>query len=410
MIENSLSRRNLVGNDKIHIFIDTNIFISSSYNFQEGKLATIRRYCNEGLIELVISSVVQREVEEHIKRDLEECYEKISKHLISERRLNFLRNEPTFLQVLRLLSSQGFVDKVTHGFSKYLKETDCKILDTTFVKIEDVLADLFNMKPPFESKKQNEFKDSIIIYSLIEFQKSIASNVWIASEDKGFCRALESNPGFTVFSSLEQLLNKVNEIVKADQFIGIKDFFSNEMDPHTILDRIEEKILEAKIALSRDYYEDLEVIEISDVMYRLFSIEEIENEFAEVSLEAECKLRISYTFFDEENSVYDTIDHEYSYQHIGEIEEQHVVRFPFNIGLSIDKEKMVISSFEIDELYGPISLGDDTLLERERIDDVPDLYQPDEEWIGYTTCPNCGEHISFENDGLNGFCDKCTPQ
>ena len=27
----------------------------------------------------------------------------------------------------------------------------------------------------------------------------------------------------------------------------------------------------------------------------------------------------------------------------------------------------------------------------------------------YTTCPDCGQPISFENDAGNGFCKDCAP-
>ena len=41
------------------------------------------------------------------------------------------------------------------------------------------------------------------------------------------------------------------------------------------------------------------------------------------------------------------------------------------------------------------------------------LYETgEEEYLegAYTTCPDCGCKINFENDGGNGFCINCAPE
>lgn len=65
-------------------------------------------------------------------------------------------------------------------------------------------------------------------------------------------------------------------------------------------------------------------------------------------------------------------------------------------------------SIENIESDGNLVLGDETCVESERIDSL--FEEEPDEWIGskfYTTCPDCGCNIAFENDGGNGFCSSC---
>ncbi|WP_347488521.1 PIN domain-containing protein [Desulfoscipio sp. XC116] len=392
-------------NERITVFLDTNIFLKASYNFQNGKLATIRRYCDEGFIDLVVSSVVCREVETHIKKDLEECYGKI-KHLLSERRLVALRSEPDFSRFLAFLSTETMVEKVLSQFSDFLEDTHCTIIGTGAVQVENVLSDLFAMRPPFETKKQDEFKDSIILYSLRDYQRALSIPIWAVSDDTGFRKALEGDINFLLFTSTEDMLNKVNAKVKADQYIKIKEYINEQNGMRYIVNRLEEVLFDAAVSPDIDLFDDAQVIAVDSIKYRLDTIDEIDNEMAVVSMEAECNINISYTFFDEENSVYDTIDHEYAYQHIGEVNEEHLVRFPFCILLSLFDDTIDIDKIDVEDGRLLLSLDEETLIKSERVDDIS-FNGPDEEWIGYMTCPTCGCQITFKNDGGNVFCSKC---
>lgn len=391
------------------VFLDTNIFIKASYNFQSGKLATIRRYCEEGFIDLVVSSVVCREVEAHIRKDMQECYEKIYKHLLSERRLSALRDEPDFSRLLPFFSAEAMVEKVLDQFSRFLEYTHCTIIDTSAVQIENVLSDLFSMRPPFETKKQDEFKDSIILYSLRDYQQALSVPIWTVSDDQGFRKALEGDHKFPFFSSAEDMLNQVNARIMADQYISIKEYINEQNEMRHIVSRLEEILFDAAVSPDIDLFDDAEVVAVNSSKYRLDTIDEIDNKQAVISMEAECNINISYTFFDEENSVYDTVDHEYAYQHIGEVSEEHLVRFAFHILLNLTDDTINIDTVDIEDGQLSLSLDEETLISSERVDDIPVDNGQDEEWIGYTTCPTCGCQITFENDGGNGFCSQCTP-
>ncbi len=394
--------------ERITVFLDTNIFIKASYNFQSGILNTIRRYCEERFIDLIISSVVCREVEIHIKKDMHECFQKIDKHLLSERRLNALKLDPDFSLVWDLFSAESIVQKTLSQFSHFLEVTNCTIIGTSAVQIENVLSDLFAMCPPFEFNKQDEFKDSIILYSLRDYQKALSASIWTVSNDKGFCKALQDDPNFLLFSSAEDMLNHVNEKMQADQYIRIKEYINGKNEMRYITSRLEEILFDAAVSPDINQFDDTEVVAVNSIKYRLDTIDEIDKKHAAVSMEAECNINISYTFFDEENSIYDTVDHEYAYQHTGEVVEEHLVRFTFHILLGLSENSININTIDIEDGRLFFSLDDETLISSERVDDIPLDDSPDEEWMGYMICPTCGCQITFDNDGGSGICSKCT--
>jgi hypothetical protein len=401
-------RINTMPEKKAYVFLDTNIFISSSYNFEKGRLATVKRYSQEGFIQLISSTVVCREVQAHVKKDLQEGYDAVNRSILTNKTFSALKDDPDFPPISNYFIPENMINKLNDKFEKYLQDTNCVVIDTSTVKIENVLSDLFAMEPPFEKKKQDEFKDSIILYSLKNYQKVINDPIWIVSEDNGFRKALDSFPGFVLLSSVESMLDKANELFKADQYISAKEYICAENDSKYILQKLEEILYDADVFPDFDLFEEAEVAGVHSVKYKLKTIDEIDHNTATVSMIAECDLTVNYTFSDEENSVYDTVDHEYAYQHTGEINEEHKVRFCFSLSLNFYENNIEITSVYVDENRLSLNLDDETLVHRERVDDLPfDEDEPD--WIGYTTCPTCGCQINHENDGGNGFCIRCAP-
>lgn len=59
-------------NFPISVFIDSQVFIQESYDFgSKGKLSYFKRLVDNGKVKLLTSIIVKREVEHHLKTDLE---------------------------------------------------------------------------------------------------------------------------------------------------------------------------------------------------------------------------------------------------------------------------------------------------------------------------------------------------
>ena len=89
------------------------------------------------------------------------------------------------------------------------------------------------------------------------------------------------------------------------------------------------------------------------------------------------------------------------------------VHLDFNATLKVEADKdgkifevIEIEDFEIEDLRSGIKIDanedDDIELLHSSLENIEEDYFP-----GYSTCPDCGSKINFENDGGNGFCVKC---
>ena len=88
--------------------------------------------------------------------------------------------------------------------------------------------------------------------------------------------------------------------------------------------------------------------------------------------------------------------------------------FDFAISLNVDSgdygKAVTITGVDdcsLDGVLGSIDLNvadaDEVEVLHSSMDDYDDAECPN----AYTTCPDCGCKINFENDGGNGFCVKC---
>lgn len=391
------------------VTMDTNVFIKAGFDFLGDNLQRIARYCEEGFIQLVISSVVKREVETHIRNDINDITTQISSRVMKSCLASW-RRKPEFSQFITMLGSDRIIEYTNKCFSEFITTTNCEIIDTHAVSIDNLLSDHFEMRPPFEPDKPCEFKDAIIVHSLRNYQHEKGKPILVVSGDAGFKKALNNDDCFTIFDTINEMFDYINRRYKAEYYIKIKGYLTTEDVAYNILRQLQNMILSADYCLDVDLYGDLKILDIHSCKYKLVTIDAIDDEMANLTMKAECRLSLAYIFFDEDNSVYDSVDHEYEYQHYGEVREVHDVGFDFSLSLHYISNPIQITQFSINDAVIELSLDDDTLIERKRIDKLPYEDEVFNEWIGFKKCRNCGCQLTDENDDGNGYCIKCSTE
>ena len=95
------------------------------------------------------------------------------------------------------------------------------------INIEQVINDYVEGKFPFEASKPAEFKDAIIIQSLLEYQKlNNEQKIYIVTNDKGF-RAALNNKGNHTCKDINEFLELVTESI--DDLVGkLNSYLINE--------------------------------------------------------------------------------------------------------------------------------------------------------------------------------------
>lgn len=393
----------------LFVFLDTNIIMKTGFNFNGGALLNLKKYHDAGVVSVITNQIIVNEVENNIKHQIKEAASRIKNYIERLYCINELRHSEEHKGIFQDFRKQNWEFYIVNQWKRYLKETDCQVLQNTNVSLELLLDDYFNGRAPFESRqeKKHEFPDAIVIMSLLRFaEENPISMVIVATEDKGWGKALEHRKNIHTVKHIKDVLNYISKEYKPEK---VEKIVLCIADCHQrIIEYLERYLLDMNIDFQMDH-DDIEDFDIKSIKIAMESIDFIEDKDASVTVLAAAKVVIEYSFFDYENSLYDKEDHRYIYSHVGRIRESHESQISVTVNMKLDdsQQRYYINDIESD---GDMVLNEDTCCESERLDS---LYEEEpDEWIGekfYSTCPDCGCEIGHQNDGGNGFCLSCAP-
>lgn len=399
------------------VFIDTQVFIKESYDFTErGKFALLKKQIDNGKVQLLTSDIVKSEVERHMKDDIGKGLEKLQ-NAFSDRRLAVFR-EGDYSEIFQTIDSGIMTDDALQKFNNYLIRVNAIWLDISDVNLRSVLDAYFLGESPFgEAHKKNEFPDAFNA-SLLHKYSCENGKVYVVSDDGDFSNI----ENIYCFKTLNELLNAINS---QDEVCLLSKKYVNSPDvQNEIFTKVEERLMNVGYDLDVDgtdtdrkgvssgfEYDETELRFISK--QKLTELEVIDMDYTDkiITITTVCKAELEFTctFFDEENSVWDSEDKEYVYTYYGTMNEIHNALIPITIYLVFKNEGEDIS-FDIDEIDVDTHLKFDqyTLQKGGRCrTDNPYSNWEDEQDKFENYCPDCGCGINFENDGGNGFCINC---
>lgn len=362
-------------NYPISVFLDTNIFIRTKYDFSSNKmLTTLLSYIGKNKINLYISSIVENEVKNHIKMDtsmmlsiFKKSY-KESKNIISENTLAI--NLPNS-QWIKDISENDITNKIISNFDDFLKISNAEILDNNIDSCKLMENYFFNVSP-FETKKnkKSEFPDAIMSLKL-KTLFSETNPVYIISNDEGFRNSFSGYNGFTPLECLKDLFDLITKDTEKD-YNSIKSLITDKKFTSIITEKIKQHIENEDFTLDGSFY-DYECIEYDEtylddigiIKYKFDSITDIiyetdNNLTVKCILLCEVPITVQCSYFDEENSAWDPEEKKYIITRWKLLKEKHNAKFDCNITFNIDKS---ISDLEIDNLTFELILNRDTCLE-----------------------------------------------
>lgn len=213
------------------VFLDTNIFDSNNYKFNNELFTKLSDYTDKGIIELQISSVVKGEVSRHIKDKVKDKVEEYNK-TITSRDFKIFENDPEYSKLLIKYDADAWVDKALQIFNDYLNKCKTTILTADEINTESILYNYFNCQAPFEKAKKDEFPDAISLEVISkEISRLSKGKVFsnyinasgtpddmlycIISRDEGFRKAAEGiasdrpNEDVVVFESMHKLFKSI---------------------------------------------------------------------------------------------------------------------------------------------------------------------------------------------------------
>lgn len=394
----------------IAVTIDTNILDAAKYDLSESStLQLLKNYVDEGIIKVVLSNIVVRESKKHLAKQVnkvcgiarrlrKEVLQESTEHLISH------------IGLKRLLEIDGdkrtLIIKSEELFDKFIREINAEILGTDLINLDGIIDDYFEINPPFEEgeKKRKEFPDAFIA-DQIKKRFGVTEEVAIVSNDNGFKRACQQTQNHYFFSSLGALFDTINK--ERDEYaetISIIEELQNRISS-AVSEYIKFNENIDVIGLSYDNegivygfdYDEFYLHDISNVTFRIHSVDEILNKTSKVTLLCKAKISVDCYYEDYANAPWDSEAKEYIFVDTIKMREEHIARFGCRIEL--DREAKIFTIFPFTVILGGDSRKGRYEIEKNSVVNYEqEIQDMDRNYLGFTPL---GNYESYLEDNLS---------
>ncbi|WP_295890936.1 PIN domain-containing protein [uncultured Vibrio sp.] len=334
--------------DSSVVFIDTQYFVKSQFNFGSRAFISFRKLCSQSKVRYLMTSVVEREVEAKIAVSIKEALSSLKSFSKKASILSTI-DDPHLSSLFINVPESEVYQKASAVFHKYNKECQYEYVESDQVDPEELLELYFENKPPFSEKKKKEFPDAISLLSL-ESHLEEGEKVFIISEDpdmKSYCAA--NSERFVSMPSLERFLGHYNE-QKSTRTERIKSYITDNpfMVEKLILDFISDREV-----YNNSTWEDAEVDEYKIESYSDFELNVIEMNDIEClfSFDIDVILNVSVTGPDFVNGFFDKEDsHTYTLGNTTR-NESVTLKFECELEMSYDYHSGELKDVELGNLY-----------------------------------------------------------
>lgn len=190
------------------VFIDTCTFQSRNFQFLQYVLDSVREFCEQGKIRILVTDVLIGEVKEHISLKSEETFRALTK---AKKELQLLRNLPDF-DVSRIFTDKSTLEDqrqaLLNNFDVFLGASSIEHISLNKANIEDVFYRYFNKLPPFSDKKKDEFPDAINISILEQIAKERQMPIYVVSSDNDMVNSCD-DINLISLKTVEELLDLI---------------------------------------------------------------------------------------------------------------------------------------------------------------------------------------------------------
>lgn len=407
-----MSDNSLVNESVILAFVDTSAIdpMFNNFNNMEHLFVALKKHVDSYKLLLITHEISVREMECHIKDEISKLFEKYTA-IQKSKELALLNGNKKYQFLFNNVDCEQIINDVIKELKNKLKEIGVKVLKTGSISTKKLLDDYFYSKPPFGAKnKKAEFPDAIMLQSLI---KAVGTEhrIHIVANDGDWENVCKSNCNFLLHKNLNSLLDYINKDNVAST--AIKTFLSEPFVIKEVTLKLEEIIRDMDFNVDGSSYDrkgfvegysydETELIKVHDIAFVLHTIEDIDcsdkkddSEItAIVTIVGSANVKFSCTYFDEENSIWDSEDHEYTYKEYGNTIETHEFLFPVRLTLTGDyKNNLEISDYTLIETEELNILDNRTLIDREYI---TDYYDPGFCVERVFACPTCKKEFKVD--------------
>ncbi|WP_349928672.1 PIN domain-containing protein [Acinetobacter sp. A1-4-2] len=355
------------------VFIDTSAYENKNYQFGQHILGRLQELIEQEKIHLLVTDVTKSEIESHLKKKSVEAASKI-KHITKD--AMFLRNtsELDCYGIFTKVSSDEIYDLVHKKFLEFLAGRCVEIISVSSVDPNVVFNAYFHNLPPFDKEsKKHEFPDAFALEAVRQISLGRGHAVYIVSSDgdmKSFCANENS------FIHLESVDDLIDLIVRSDKAYEEPTKFADE-----VFELLQEKIkalaLQALVDGEFNYentepFDDvIRSIDIDSVTIKKKTLQNVDAEWAEYSVEFDVTVIANYQFSDYDRSPWDPEDKQYLFVLNNESIIKHKETYTAHLMLTYDdglKAKADIGELNFEESYFELTDNDAEILYFKELD------------------------------------------
>ncbi|MGF1761096.1 PIN domain-containing protein [Photobacterium sagamiensis] len=337
-----------------NVFIDTQYFVKSNYNFSSQSFVSLRKLCESEELRYVLTSVVEQEVENKIQLSIKESLSSLQSFKKKASVLSTIEDEH-LSSLFSDVREEDIYKKASDVFHEYNRSCNYEYIEADKVDAEELLSLYFEKKPPFgDGKKKAEFPDAISLLSLESYLDE-NEKIYIISDDKDLKSYCEGNERLISIDSLEKLLDlyNVHTNIRTEK---IKEYISTNSEK--LKERISEYISDCDVYNSSTWedaeVDDSEVVSVGDIEP---SVIEVNDEECKLTFDVNVDLEVTVTGPDFNNGIYDKEDgHMYTFESTTRTE---LLTFTFMVELNLTYEFVAGMLEDVDwvDLYIPSTSG-----------------------------------------------------
>lgn len=333
----------------IHIFLDTNVYISNKFNYENKVFKTLEKLINEEKVQLLINDIVENEVISNIKIVADEvglnyknAYKKLKKDVPS-----IEKNCKVFEEVQILEPTKFIADSLIKEFEDFLDKYSFEKVDLE-IDADLLISDYFNSKYPFGSgKKKNEFPDAITIQSLRKYCDFTENKMIVISSDKDFINSFSGSDNILIYEGFRDFFTSFNEYYN-EEIYKFASSYNFRLDQISFIKRkLEDYLYNNAHENFPSEWEDPEIDVKMLGQITEITIDEIYEDIVEFTIDIPIEFRVDYSEFNPDKSFYDKEDDEYLIYEYDFYRDEYATVMQIQLITSVNiKEK----ELEIDEL------------------------------------------------------------
>ncbi|EIL85356.1 PIN domain-containing protein [Bacillus altitudinis] len=249
-----------------NIFLDTQVYETKQFNFLNKDILRLKRFIDDGIVELFITPITIKEIEDHIRREIQH-----SRQFINGLKENakILLNYEIYKPIWDRQTIKQAEIKLLEDFRRFLVDINVNEVTISGTYVNQIFESYFEGMPPFSSKKKDEFPDAFAIYSLLEWAENKEQVLYVVSGDNDFKDFCYDKQNLHHIESLEKVLDYINQQDEVKYQLAQK-LCEEQIDEflEAINDTIGKEDFEFKIGV-------YEVYDVEDVEIKEFTIEGI---------------------------------------------------------------------------------------------------------------------------------------